>query len=239
MAGLNILIFLFLGIAPSLLWLMFYLQQDVHPEPRWMIRKTFLWGMFSIIPVLAVAMTTQYILGIFMPVYLTMFIYVVIGAPIVEEIAKYLVVRWRDFDTADFDEPTDVMIYMIVAALGFAAFENVWSLLGHGSQSPTSEIVAHSALRFVGATFLHALASGLLGYFMALSIYHTHRRLMYFIVGLTCAITLHSLFNFSILYLEPPFSIYISSTILIILSLLTFAGFAHLRHLKSITRLDD
>jgi RsiW-degrading membrane proteinase PrsW (M82 family) len=45
--------------------------------------------------------------------------------PINREIFKYLVVRFKVIKNPAFDEPTDIMLYMIIAALGFAAVENI------------------------------------------------------------------------------------------------------------------
>jgi RsiW-degrading membrane proteinase PrsW (M82 family) len=50
-------------------------------------------------------------------------------------------------------------------------------------------------LRFVGATLLHALASGLLGYFLALSWFFRHHRKKLVIVGLGMATLFHFAFN--------------------------------------------
>ena len=55
-------------------------------------------------------------------------------------------------------------------------------------------------LRFLGSTLLHAVASGVLGLFIGFSL---HKRIFsrefYFIVGLSLAIALHSIFNFFII----------------------------------------
>ena len=39
-----IIIYVILGLLPSLTWLSYYLTKDLHPEPKKMILKIFLWG---------------------------------------------------------------------------------------------------------------------------------------------------------------------------------------------------
>ena len=41
----NYPIYIFFGLAPSVIWLLFYLRKDVHPESNKMILKIFLYGM--------------------------------------------------------------------------------------------------------------------------------------------------------------------------------------------------
>jgi len=39
--------FVALGVAPSLIWLWYYLKKDEHPEPKLMILKAFIFGFIS------------------------------------------------------------------------------------------------------------------------------------------------------------------------------------------------
>src|SRR3989344_7092884 len=34
-----------IGLAPSLVWLSFYLKKDCHPEPKYLVTKAFLMGI--------------------------------------------------------------------------------------------------------------------------------------------------------------------------------------------------
>ena len=51
---------------------------------------------------------------------------------IVEEFFKFLAVRVTVYRSKEFNEVMDGMIYMVSAALGFAATENVGYMLGFG-----------------------------------------------------------------------------------------------------------
>jgi RsiW-degrading membrane proteinase PrsW (M82 family) len=102
--------------------------------------------------------------------------------------------------------PVDLMIYLIVAALGFATLENIGALANlwfSASNTGTTVGVAASfaealSLRFVGATLLHSLTSGIVGYSWALGTLHKSV-VPHLLVGLAVATVLHTVFNFLIL----------------------------------------
>ena len=148
--------------------------------------------------------------------------YIFVGIAGTEEILKYLVVRYKVLNDPEFDEPVDAMLYMIIAALGFAGLENILVLFS----SPFNffEMFFVSILRFVGAVFLHALCSGSLGYFLSLSFFNTKNRTKLFIVGILVAVLAHGFFNFSIVKMEE--SIVIKDGLISIVDQTTFNFFA-------------
>ena len=50
----SIILYVIFGILPSLVWLLYYLAKDMHPEPKKAILRVFLWGMVMTVPVLFV-----------------------------------------------------------------------------------------------------------------------------------------------------------------------------------------
>ena len=203
MALLNYPLLLVFGLAPSIVWLLFYLGKDARPEPKRMILKVFLWGMAAAIPAIAIELGILSLLPqLNLPRELASALYVFLGVALVEEFLKYGVVRWKVFNNPVFDEPVDLIIYMITAALGFAALENVVILLGINPAWSFSQVAALTGLRFVGATFLHALVSGAFGYFLLLSLARPQKKHLYFFSGLGISTFLHGLFNLSIMEVE-------------------------------------
>ena len=198
------LIYIPFGVLPSLIWLAFYLRKDAHPESNRMILKIFFWGMLCTLPVILLEFGILAELNrliSFSPLLFSI-LYWFLGIALVEEIFKYLVVKGKVLNNSEMDEPLDIMIYMIIAGLGFAALENILVLFPSSSPLCLLEISVLSGLRFVGATFLHALCSGLVGYFLALSFFETKNRVKLTLGGLGIATVLHGLFNFSIIILE-------------------------------------
>ena len=192
-------------MLPSLAWLFFYLHKDSHPEPKNMLFLVFLLGGFiGPVAVLAQFLAVKVFENFFYPAGFNAFIpqtvlllltNIIIFAPLSEELLKYLVVKWQVLRNPAFDEPVDAMIYLIVSALGFAAVENMLNIFlmpGVTTQLAFSQSIA----RFLSATLLHALASGMLGYFLALSMLNFKKRRLLFWSGFTLATLFHSFYNY-------------------------------------------
>lgn len=192
--------FLFIfALAPSFIWLAFYLRKDAHPEPNRMILRIFLAGMFIAIPAVYIEHLLEGFLSLFsLPSTIFLLLYFLFVIALIEEFLKYIVVRIGALRTSALDEPFDVMLYMIISALGFAAFENVLLLFKLVQIYSISEVFLVNGVRFVQAIFLHALVSGLFGYFIALSFLRKQFGKWLFMAGLGIATLLHGLFNFYI-----------------------------------------
>lgn len=159
-----------------------------------------------------------------------------------EEFFKFLIVRLKIFSSPDLDEPLDIMLYMVVAALGFAALENILYLFNPATGLSLNELIQKTLLlsfvRFVGATFLHTLCSAVIGYSMAISICDKKNRILEATMGIIVAVLLHGLYDFSIMKLDGYLSMAIPAAILLVLALLTFLGFEKLKKIKSVTILN-
>lgn len=210
---------LLIGLLPSFAWLVFYLEEDPHPEPKKLIFETFLAGAVSTFIVLAVQMPLNDLAisnGIAQYTILSFFL-----LSSVEEIFKFGVARLIVGEhPKDFDEPVDAMIYIIVAALGFAAVENVAAAF-NANGVLTFETIT---LRFIGATLLHTTSSGLMGYYWALSIIKSKKWLLF--KGLVLATALHVVFNYLILMYEP---VVIPTTLLTVAALFILYDFEKLK----------
>lgn len=200
-----------MGLVPSFAWLIFYIREDVkHPEPKILIFFSFLVGglvTFAVLPIQLWLNNRLPSLGI--PIYsLTSFL--ILGA--IEEIFKFLSVYIFIHRRHEFDEPLHAMIYMITAALGFAAVENVASIFQAANGTVLNVAILESlTLRFVGATLLHSLTSGLVGYYWGQAFgrglkayYLRHKRELLFVgKGLIIASVLHAVFNYLIIKTGP------------------------------------
>lgn len=232
-------IYIFFGTTASVTWLLQFLRKDKLAEPTRMILKIFFWGMVITIPVFAVEFGLAHVINaITLPSLLTSLLYWFLAIAFVEELFKYLLVKGKVLKNLAFDEPVDAMIYMIVGALGFAALENILYLLPPAEKIFSlnelfTRTIIISFFRFVGATFLHALCSGLVGYFLALSLFK-NRRSGLTILGLSIAVLLHGLYNFSIMEIGTPLKFIIPVVILLGLALFITLAFRKLKKMKSI-----
>lgn len=232
-------LYIFFGLAPSIIWLLFYLRKDVHPESAGMILKVFFFGFLAAFPVVLIEMgISETVNGLRLDsTFILAILKVFIGVAFIEEFVKYLVVRGEAFKSLEFDEPIDAVLYMIIAALGFAAAENVLILFSLGPKFLLGEVFSISVLRFVGATFLHALCSGTLGFFLAMSFYESKKRGRIFVLGMGFVTLLHGLYNFSIMEAEGKLSFLLPVIIILGLAVFLTLAFKRLKNLKSVSKI--
>lgn len=239
----KIIIYIIFGILPSLTWLFYYLRKDLHPEPKKTIIRIFLWGALITIPVFFVQVGLAYLLELVnINALLTSIIYWFLIISFTEEFFKYVVVKVKILNSPDLDEPLDIMLYMVIAALGFAALENVLYLFSPIDQLSFTDLISRtltiSIVRFIGATFLHTLCSALMGYYMAISLFDKKNRYIKFAIGIFIATALHGIYDFSIMQLEGYAQVTVPIITIIALAFLVFSGFEKLKNKKGITILN-
>ncbi|TLZ50220.1 MAG: PrsW family intramembrane metalloprotease [Methanobacteriota archaeon] len=169
-------------------------------EPWGRVLRTFFWGavfaviIASILELLLYAVYNRYVpVRLFLGQDLGGIVLVLVIAPIVEEFAKGIGVYLA---RPAMDEPEDGLVYGAAAGFGFAASENLlYGLLAltlPGGSIGESIIVI--GIRSLSSALLHATASGMFGYGIALNRLwpHLHSPLPYYLL----AVMMHSTFNF-------------------------------------------
>lgn len=213
------------ALLPSLAWLFFFLKEDVHPEPKRLIIYTFGIGALITIPTLLIQIAFQNFLLVSVGTIL-----LVIILALIEELSKFLAAYFAIHKNPAFDEPIDAMIYMIVAALGFATIENLFilsNILTTTTSASLSQATNVLLLRFVGATLLHVLASGLLGFYWAKG--KLEARVAPFLVkGIIVATLIHTIFNYLVLKFENNNLLY-AGIFLIVASFFVLQDFEKLK----------
>ncbi len=245
----RILIYVLFGILPSLIWLFYYLRKDLHPEPKREILKLFFYGAAITIPVFLVQIGLSSILeqikvsGVFdgFPVIADIIKWFIVIA-LTEEFLKYFVVKQVILKESTLDEPLDIMLYMVVVALGFAAVENILYLFSpvdnYLNISKVLELtITISSIRFIGATFLHTLSSALVGYFLALSSTRAGKRRLLVATGIFLASLLHGLYDFSIITLASPMNFIVPLLIVMGLVIFMMYDFDEIKKIKGICKL--
>jgi RsiW-degrading membrane proteinase PrsW (M82 family) len=183
------------GVLPALVWLVFWLREDYkNPEPKKLILETFFFGMGAVIVVLLF----QKWVDILFPgtTLLAIILWVIL-----EEVFKFAAAFFGGLKSTEDNEPIDPIIYMITAALGFVALENTLFIVGPliGKDFVTSIITGN--LRFVGASLLHVVSSGIIGVSLAFSfLKEKKKRVIWGIIALTLAIVFHGSFNLAIIH---------------------------------------
>lgn len=191
------------GLVPSLVWAWFFIREDeARPEPKRLLIYAFLAGIGATFFVIGPQLILQkFIAGAGLAQYGFWSLLVLCA---VEEIFKFLAIYLTVARRKEFDEPLDAMIYMIIAALGFAAVENIASVArGVAPSMQGSGALEVLSLRFIGATLLHCLSSALVGYYWGLAMLKKGNFTALILEGLGVAIVLHAVFNYFIILFGP------------------------------------
>ncbi len=230
----NYFFYLF-AFLPSFIWLIFYLRKDLHPESKKMILRVFCGGAGIVLFILFLEITLNISLSflesrkILTPLFFSLFI-----ISFIEEYGKYLVVKLNVLKSSELDEPFDVLLYLVISALGFAALENILVLSNYHPFLIIKNILWLMFLRFFGAVFLHTLTSAIFGFFLAISFLHLQERKILFTCGLLTSSLLHTFYNFFIIQLTDWTKLVLTLILLITMASCVLLAIKKLKELKSI-----
>ncbi len=112
---------------------MFIYFKDKNREPNGLLALIFILGLLSVIPVLFCELTFSAIFPTEMfKGFILIFIRVLFGVALWEELFKWLVTKYLGYHNKAFDEVFDVIVYAVFASLGFACFENILYVFQNG-----------------------------------------------------------------------------------------------------------
>jgi len=179
---------LLLAIAPAAFWLWYFYRRDRYePEPLSWVLLVYLLGIAVTIPVALV----EGVMGEVLPEFLI----VVLVAPVVEETGKYLVVRKTVYESVEFDEPVDGIVYASAAGLGFATLENVVYVFA-ALETSLALALGTGLVRAVLSVPGHVLFSAMWGYSLGKARFiPEEKRPGVIAAGLILAMASHALFN--------------------------------------------
>jgi RsiW-degrading membrane proteinase PrsW (M82 family) len=154
---------LLLALVPAVIWLVvFYLQDRAEPEP-----KQYLSGVFILGLLLAAAVGQPLIQNVFQvnewasgSLGLRLLAGItIVGA--IQEFLKYAAVRYSIYNSPEFDERIDGIIYGAAAGLGYATYLNVDYVLSNGGVD-----LGVGAVRVAVVALAQASFAGVTGYFL-------------------------------------------------------------------------
>lgn len=178
------------GFIPSFIWLFFWMRRGRgRNEPVGLVALCFMFGALMVMFADILEKTSVNFVGDKT--------YQIITWTVIEEVLKFAAAYFVALRSIYNDDAVDPAMYMMAAALGFAALENVLYILRPVATLDFTGTLLTGGLRFFGSTLLHTIASGFAGIIIGLTPrgYKTLGALF----GLGGAIFLHSTFNFYIL----------------------------------------
>ncbi len=201
---------LILALSPVVVIMtLVYLTDSYEPEPKKIVLKVLGFGALTVIPVII----AEHISIIFFPVPLSdtsstvnltplnLFINIFISIALIEETAKFVVVRCGVYRSSEFDEVYDGIVYCCAASLGFAAIENIGyvispAAMGEGLASIMA-ITAIGIARAVLAVPAHACFGIIMGYFVGKSKFEKgSMKIVYLLSGLFLASFMHTVYDY-------------------------------------------
>lgn len=195
MSGVGLFLFsALMSIGPGLLWLYFFYLQDKHErEPH-----HFLVGVFILGAALSYGVSIQlerlYDAGHDSSLYSTAakLLTAILVYGVLQELVKFLVVRYTVYNSNEFNEPADGAIYCIAAGLGAAAAYNMVYL-----NSLTAFDLSVVPVRIIEYYLVSAVIAGIMGYYMGKAKFEQasggDKQL---IIGYLIAVMLNGLYSF-------------------------------------------
>ena len=152
-----------MSLVPALVWLFFFYIQDRHePEPKGLVVEVFLLGALVAgavgIPVV------NYIFNIAGWIHDSFWVNLagsILVVGFTQEFLKFAAVRFSIFNSDEFDEHTDGIIYATAAGLGYATALNIDFIISTNGAS-----LGMAAIRLVLTALAQASFAGAMGYFL-------------------------------------------------------------------------
>lgn len=181
---------LLLAVAPAMVIILYiYFKDKFEKEPIKFLFKNFLLGATASILITAI------LSGILMNLIpltdsesiFQQFIQAFIVVALVEEFAKFVIVKYYAQNNKEFNEPFDGIVYAVMVSMGFATLENVLYTFQYGAST--------GIMRAFTAVPAHATFAILMGYFMGKAKFSSNKTKLN-LYGLLAATIFHGAYDF-------------------------------------------
>lgn len=151
---------IFIAVLPAMVLLIYIYKKDkVEKEPIDLLVKLFFLGGLTIISAILIGTIAEIPVKALISedsmVYKVIENFILVA--LVEEGGKYFILRWKTWNSREFDYTFDAVVYAVTVSLGFAAFENILYLLDFSIET--------AVLRGVLAVPGHAIDAVFMGYY--------------------------------------------------------------------------
>lgn len=202
---------LILAIAPGIAISLYIIFKDEYnKEPRKHLIISFLLGILAILPALILESIFSFadrftFFNSIQGIGIKAFFFVAL----VEEVCKFIMLRYYAYSKPEFDEPFDGIVYAVMVGMGFATLENVFYVSQYG--------MVTGIFRMFLAIPAHATFAILMGYFMGKAKFSVEREKKLMWAGLFWAILFHGSYDFFLFLQENKIVVKTFSSLLLIL----------------------
>jgi RsiW-degrading membrane proteinase PrsW (M82 family) len=111
----------------------------------------------------------------------------------IEEICKFLGIRYFAYTRKEFDEPLDGIVYGVMVGMGFATIENILYVEKFASTGLGYQVAFQRMFLSVPA---HGTFAVIMGYFVGKAKFDKNNEILFMILGVAGAILFHGTFDF-------------------------------------------
>lgn len=118
--------------------------RDPNKEPITLLLKIFFLGFVSVFPAYIIEVGLDYLFPTAFgstSSYFELFINVFVGVALVEEAVKWAVVKFFGYNSKEFDEIYDIIVYSVFSSLGFACLENIFYVVSSGFKTAINRAI--------------------------------------------------------------------------------------------------
>ncbi len=178
-----------LALAPGIAIAVYIYLKDKHErEPFRLLALSFFYGVLSTIVTLLISLPAQYLLILREDDVTHQFINAFFKVAFIEELSKFLFIRFILFPNKNFNEPFDGIVYAVMVGMGFATLENILYVFEFGYTT--------GILRMFTAVPAHATFAILMGYFLGKAKFSLDKKMYYSFVGLFVATLFHGAYDY-------------------------------------------
>ncbi|TVZ57023.1 RsiW-degrading membrane proteinase PrsW (M82 family) [Lutibacter sp. Hel_I_33_5] len=181
---------LLLAVAPAMVIILYvYYKDRFEKEPIKFLLRNFILGATASI---LITFVLSAVLGNLIPTadeksILQQFVKAFIVVALVEEFAKFVIVKYVAQNNKEFNEPFDGIVYAVMVSMGFATLENILYTFQYGAGT--------GIVRAFTAVPAHATFAILMGYFMGKAKFSPNKTQLN-LFGLLAATLFHGAYDF-------------------------------------------
>jgi len=180
-----------IAVLPALGLLMWFQRKDQQrPEPQGLVTRVVLWGVASTVPAMLIEALLSRGMGPHLAQRQGGFLTAFGVAAATEESLKLCVILLYVWRKPAFDEVMDGILYTAAVSLGFAVLENLLYSIGDPMVG---------AVRAFTAVPMHAVMSGIMGYFVGRAKVGVAAPARWVAFGLFCAVLIHGCYDWAVL----------------------------------------
>lgn len=178
-----------IALAPgSAIMLYIYLKDKHEREPLSLLLISFIYGVFSTFVTLAISVPVDFIISAKENDFAYEFVDAFFKVALIEELSKFLFVRFILYRNRNFNEPFDGIVYAVMVSMGFATLENILYVFHYGFET--------GLLRMFTAVPAHASFGVMMGYYLGLSKFSHQRPLYYSFIALCVPMLFHGTYDY-------------------------------------------